>query len=490
MGLLLAWLPTLILACIVDRNPVSANAIRSKLNRLVDAVRVALLNPDLRNTYIKDIGRPQGQFDWTILLSNEEYFREDFFVGFAGQGRKRWHYGVAHSILAGIEESYLAKHGRDWLRDSEAARTSLVKGPPRLKGLHWFDFRELWQILWATIIVLSSSGGAFILSYWTPTVGLGCRSGGYVIYTSAALGIFLVECVCWWLVPEGSSLDGDPLTRLGTNLDRRFSHSTTSKWLNSAGTNLRRLFWWWKGLTSRELINALVLQPLEVINSAWLCYIILAQTTGAYRTCECQSSTWGTRGGYMDFETVDTYRNIGVLYYWVSGTTLSLLVMFLSFAFIVQEWGTQSHLSTENYGSACNGLMTTRRFKRYTSYVRNIPDIITHYMSSWWRKYIKRGGPILEAHQNVFIWTAYTTKDKATLHLPIIVRERGDPDAYDRPSYDDEGTSSLIKRNPDEESGYVLEPVTSLTHSRTRSSGSSFGQYDGEQHIPRPFLSP
>ena len=214
LGLLLAWLPTFILCSIVDRNPVSSEAIRSKLNRLIESVRVALLNTELRETYIRETGRPQRHFTWTRMLSNDDYFREDFFTKFAGQGRIRWHYGVAHSILAGAEESYIAEHGRNWLTNCEEARTSLVKGPDELKGLRWFDWREIWQVMGAISIVLSSAGGAPIISYWTPTVGLGCRSGGYVIFATAALGIFMIECFCWLIVPEGSSSDRDPLTRL------------------------------------------------------------------------------------------------------------------------------------------------------------------------------------------------------------------------------------------------------------------------------------
>ena len=164
----MAWLPTLILACIVDRNPTSAEAARNKLNRLVNDVRLALLNTDLRETYIRDTGRSPDEFDWTLQLQEPDYFQEDFFHRFAGQGRIRWHYGVAHPILAGIEESFVARYGRDWLRDSLKARTALVKGPSVLSGLHWFDMRETWQILSAICIVLASTGGAFIISYWTP----------------------------------------------------------------------------------------------------------------------------------------------------------------------------------------------------------------------------------------------------------------------------------------------------------------------------------
>ena len=44
-------------------------------------------------------------------------------------------------------------------------------------------------------------------------------------------------------------------------------------------------------------------------------------------------------------------------------------------AYIVVEYCTQGHLSTEHYGRAMHGLKQTRRFKRYTLVFRAIPDM-------------------------------------------------------------------------------------------------------------------
>lgn len=64
------------------------------------------------------------------------------------------------------------------------------------------------------------------------------------------------------------------------------------------------------------------MRPCEIFNSAWLVYIIAAQTFGSYQTCECLASTWAGSGvtqshslfhhfrdqltrakGYIDFAT-------------------------------------------------------------------------------------------------------------------------------------------------------------------------------------------
>ena len=164
LGLLLAWLPILILASIVDRNPLAANSILMELNSYLDDVRSALLDPGLRNTYIRDTGRTQEDFAWTDALNDEDFFRQDFFTQFAGQGRVRWHYGVAHPILEGIERAFMADWGRNWLKEPDRARTLLVLGPDRTAGLRWFDFRMIWQIMSSVCLVCGTVGGAFILS--------------------------------------------------------------------------------------------------------------------------------------------------------------------------------------------------------------------------------------------------------------------------------------------------------------------------------------
>lgn len=200
LGCLLAWFPILIMASIVDRNPIAAEAIRKKLNHLVDHVRNALHNEQNRNEFINTFkDHPEIKKLETRIenIANAEENIHEFFEEFAGQARIRWHYGAAHPILSDIEDCYIAKTGRNWLADERDARMNLVLGPVNEEGLMWFDIREFWQVMSAVIIVFGSCGGAFILSFFTPTVGLGCRSGGYTIFFSIALGLMIVEMTVW-----------------------------------------------------------------------------------------------------------------------------------------------------------------------------------------------------------------------------------------------------------------------------------------------------
>jgi hypothetical protein len=200
LGCLLAWFPILIMGSIVDRNPIAAEAIRKKLNALIDHVRNSLRNEHHRNDFIQSFRDHPNFESLKAQVEKIAFAREnkyEFFEEFAGQGRIRWHYGAAHPILSDIEDCYIAEKGRNWLDDESDARVHLVLGTINAEGLMWFDIREFWQVTSAIIIVGGSCGGAFILSYFTPTVGLGCRSGGYTVFFAVALGLMLVEMTVW-----------------------------------------------------------------------------------------------------------------------------------------------------------------------------------------------------------------------------------------------------------------------------------------------------
>jgi hypothetical protein len=200
LGCLLAWFPVLILGSIVDRNPIAAEAIRKKLNTLIDHVRNSLRNQHHRNHFLRTF---RDHPDYETLkaqvekIANARENKYEFFEEFAGQGRLRWHYGAAHPILSDIEDCYIAETGRNWLANESDARMNLVLGAINDEGLMWFDIREFWQVTSAIVIVASSCGGAFVLSYFTPTVGLSCRSGGYTIFFAVALGLMIVEMMVW-----------------------------------------------------------------------------------------------------------------------------------------------------------------------------------------------------------------------------------------------------------------------------------------------------
>ncbi|KAL8852266.1 MAG: hypothetical protein Q9221_002868 [Calogaya cf. arnoldii] len=166
IGLLLAWLPVFVIATIVDRNPIGAQSIRRKLNEFVEDVRRALLNRTSRQAFLAHYGRCEDDLAWTSLLEIDDFFQGGFFARFAGQGRRRFHYGCAHSITAGMETAYIAAHGRDWLAAAWEAENSIIWAPGKDQGLFWFDFRMTWQMVSSILVV----GDKFY--YWSAGTAL------------------------------------------------------------------------------------------------------------------------------------------------------------------------------------------------------------------------------------------------------------------------------------------------------------------------------
>jgi hypothetical protein len=259
----------------------------------------------------------------------KDYFKEDFFFGFGGQGRQRWHYGVAYPIVAGIEDEFVKEYGRDWLQRPEV-RDKLVK-PRKPYGIFFFDLRELWQIASSAVVVTGTIFGAFILNYFTPPIGVDCRSGGYAIFCCWVTLIFILEMAAWWWTSK--------------HTDNEFK--------------VQRCWERWFFI------------PAEMIGICWLLYTVIAQTTGIYNNCWCL--TWG---GWFNFQTTNYWNAPSVKGHWITALCLCLIVMVLSFAFIIAEWCTQSHMATDNYKKAMKGLARTRTFKWLTSPIRDAVDFV------------------------------------------------------------------------------------------------------------------
>jgi hypothetical protein len=364
LGLMLGWLPVFVLACIVDRNPLSTNDLRKSLNEFLNVVRLSLLDANTQGTYVQNQRRLIGQLDWIHDLSFHYRDFETFFRDFAGQGRTRWHYGIAHSVLAAVEDVGIADVGRGWLITLSGRHDKLVLGPTNPLGLHYFDWRECWQIMSSIAIVFGTLFGAFLISFYTPTVGLGCRSGGYMIYFILAMFSFSLEILVWFkLSTEYKGREAiHPSSRTGFAQLRRM---TT---LMAAQPFLQRF----TDLSMQEKLEWTVFKPLDIINTGWLVYIVCSQTFGLYANCQCIGSSWGlgTKGGYVDFLSVVTYKAKGIITYWAAGTGTSIAFLLIPSGYIFAEWLTQSHLSTENYQHAMQGLMRTRRWKKWTTWLR------------------------------------------------------------------------------------------------------------------------
>ncbi|KAF2634402.1 hypothetical protein P280DRAFT_413855 [Massarina eburnea CBS 473.64] len=519
LGCLLAWFPILIMSSIVDRNPIAANAIRKKLNALVDHVRHALQDKKHRDHFL-DSFADQPEYHslkkWVENVANRAEYMDGFFVEFAGQARQRWHYGAAHPILSDIENCYIADKKRNWLADEKSARTSLVLGEVNEEGLIWFDIREYWQIASAIIIVGASCGGAFILSFFTPTVGLGCRSGGYVIFFSISLGLLIVEMTVWMAL---SPYQPQLLTRTATILHNnarfdKWDYAAHSRWVHlkrqtsnimlaTRNWSIRSIVrlaillpWKDKEATGERLEGALnawvkrlhamslpkrwewfFFRPVEAINASWLIYIVVAQTFGSYKSCDCVTSNWGGAGGYLDFGIQDISTTEWVAYYWMTGTFLTSIVMGLAMFYITVEWCQQSFLSTEDYIDAMNGLRMTRIYRHWTFPFRLLSRFITKYTLGIVSKLLS-SLKLIKVPQKTLLWEKRHTWNPAISYLASITETRR-PDHRTNPSIELTDFSIPTERNDPQHvqetpatAHSLFPPASSKSHSRQDSDSS------------------
>jgi hypothetical protein len=461
MGLMLAWFPVIILCGIVDLSPGASDEVRLRLNHLLDQVRTALLDENLATTYIKQSYQTPEDLQWTDILREHRFLGESgFFTGFAGQGRVRWHRGVAHPVLTGIEEAFVAHKGRGWLGktpdETWQSINAVVLGPnhgDHLQGLKYFDPRELLAVTYSLFIVSGSIIGAFIISYFTPTIGLGCRSGGYTIFAIIDFTVALIEGLAWWQLPEAlpnsrrrsySTESSLPLSSEKRTIGSRLLMKPLQLW-NSIREALYN--------NPRRLIEVCVLIPMEIVNSGWLVYIILAQTFGIYNTCFCQASTWGGKGGYINFEDDAYYKAHGVVLYWAIGTAISCSVMLLTISYVLKEWCVQSHLNTSNYTAAAHGLRRTRTFRKYTQFL-SIPKNAAKAFLKLLSRMAGTKGRLLGRRS--LVWTSKPNKEAWNGHG--FVEERVLQSIEGHQAGSGNASNSETRKNEPNVKEYIVEP--------------------------------
>lgn len=338
----MAWLPVLILCSIVDRNPVATEAVRRKLNKYLGAVCKSLGDEESRKQFMGLLEGHAGEKDAIQLLkstvSEFTVFDEEFFTSFAGQARVRWFRGCAHWVISTIENDFIAEHGRAWLLKPDSRAKIILAS--KYDSPFLIMYQEFWQAARALLIVMGAYLGAFIISYYTPMVGLGCRSGGYTVYGSISAGVFLLELLVWLATLSKGSYYQHSKHKSGsysptcdifgkeTTANRSGNYDTEASNSAARAHRIKKI---------RHYADRYLFRPIEVINTGWLLYIIMAQTFGAYNNCSCWTSTLGRRNGHMNFEAVTGKDDPTTRFYWILGTSISCTTMGLAMTYVVKE---------------------------------------------------------------------------------------------------------------------------------------------------------
>lgn len=225
---------------------------------------------------------------------------------------------MVHAILAGIEKSYAAKHGRGRLEHGELSKAALLL-PYAGKGFNVMDHRLLLQAAAAFVIIYGNLGSGFLISYFTPPLGISCRAFGYLIFGTSTLAVAAIEVV-----------------------------------LGSASTSAS---------TARH-VGGYALLTLEAFNVCWLLGTTVAQTFGFYQTCFCLSNRFDGGLGYIQFDDVEANHSDLTITVWSVSAGVAGTILLTSLAYFVIEWLEQFHLNTFDVANAQRGLLWSRRFNR------------------------------------------------------------------------------------------------------------------------------
>lgn len=282
---------------VVDRNPTSAKRYSDLIERwLLNIDRLFEQQPGHASHWR---GRRRGGAGDLQDLEAGTDNKKDFSIGeFLGQGRRLRYCGVTDTVLARIanpEEQDLDLP--DLLGDAQAHarfQRDLVARP------------LVWYMTWLTTQFIVSTGFtmAAMVSFNTPTVGLGCRSVSYL---------------AWWCCTRPSWV------LLGLQQEPR-------PWAR----------------------RVMVVAP-NALAVAGLFAVMLVQTLGGFNDCVCKSSVFGRgtdiRGGYMDFENGEFYRrHYDVSAFWGAATGIGGSTLVFSIAWLAWKWHKSSSLwkVTEN----------------------------------------------------------------------------------------------------------------------------------------------
>lgn len=213
---------------------------------------------------------------------------------------------------------------------SQVAKFSGFDTRPILAYPEWKYIKaKVWhRMMIASLVALwvqwGTTGPAISVAYLTPTVGLSCRSGSYLIY-----GIF--GMVSWILLILSTLFSHAVMLRyqrrhiFQPNLDLRQNVNQVGFYRRSIGHSL---------LCAAAVATRTLGKFLAACNAFWLLTSSIFEYIGFYETCWCSGDaiSRGNNGWVVLFKNANDLANEAQKY-WVGGVILSFAVCFLSLLF-------------------------------------------------------------------------------------------------------------------------------------------------------------
>ncbi|KAK0613957.1 hypothetical protein B0T14DRAFT_436678 [Immersiella caudata] len=291
-GLLLTWLPLLVVFTIVDRNPVSSERTSELISRWLYNVeassRVNAIAPGGESEDV-EVARPPDEPKIQWWDTTTEIPEELQVKGFIGQGRQIQYCGLPHAVLAATETADFTTASPERLEVYAAGIAERLQGH---KPAAWYVVATLSLLLVWTAIM-----SAFVVSFMAPTIGLGCRTLMYLVF-----GTF--SSVSW-------------------------------------------IIQFWKRPNAVLMRLSYVANTLAVLS---LMTVTHFQVSGLASNCWCKSSPFVPNlGGYIDFESPKFYRDhFDIKRYWIGSAVIGSIVPTMAFIVALFWWLKCRHLWKAN----------------------------------------------------------------------------------------------------------------------------------------------
>ncbi|KAJ4314006.1 hypothetical protein N0V84_009113 [Fusarium piperis] len=305
LGLLYCWLPLLVIFTIIDRNPVSADRSAALMSRWLFNVDAVLNSAQAAGA---DLNNMQTPLWWSRSrpAADLEVFQIQEFIG---QGRKIKYCGLADAVIR--ERKFPLG---DDLDQYELCAQAVMRHLDGIRPTQW------WVTAVASLfLVVFEVMMAFLIAFCTPTFGLGCWSGGLLLYG-------VLSTVTWVI----------------------------------------HLFFKAPGKLVQFICSC-----FNLISLGWIITLTGFVLAGGFRTCWC-STVKLSSGGYMMFESFDYYvKNFAMDGPWISASVLGGLVPGAVLVTATAWWMKCQHLwSTEEAESVQDLPLGNVTFRADTSWLR------------------------------------------------------------------------------------------------------------------------
>ncbi|TDL21420.1 hypothetical protein BD410DRAFT_304783 [Rickenella mellea] len=203
---------------------------------------------------------------------------------------------------------------------------------------------EAWHnIVYASLMAIfvqwGTTGPAIIIAYLTPAVGLGCRSGSFLFYGSAATFSWILFVLSSLLSHAAMLRSQAILTHAHARADSEatvFAGDETIP-LRAVESRTRRRVSVDRPAGQTSLLGALAVCTLFIakvvasLNAVWLVVTSIMEYLGTFDMCWCATNalSMGSRGW------TDIFQNPTPSNYWVGGISFSSSVCLISMAFFL-----------------------------------------------------------------------------------------------------------------------------------------------------------